>query len=322
VQHAPTVYVIFWGGNWASGGGLLTPAASQLIYLYGALPKSDYQAILTQYGDAIGPIGMNAAVGGWAVDNTAPAPSGVKGSTFEAAAAAMIAAKSWPVTADSQFVVAVAPGATYDSSFAQGACAFHQNVIQSRQASLTFVPSMTDAPFNDCAGLYGNGDSVHAMTTVASHEYAESATDPFLDAWKTAASAGGDEVGDLCAPSAGVPDRGGNYEQKEWSNRDNGCVSGSPKIMVVGDSISQGLDGDFTWRYRLSNHLLNGGANFVNVGPRTGTHDLYSGTEQGGGYRVSGWNWGVSRILDRFSVVDQAAAAAVRYSLRASCGVR
>jgi len=32
--------------------------------------------------------------------------------------------------------------------------------------------------------------------------------------------------------------------------------------------------------------------------------------------------WGVSRILDRFSVVDQAAAAAVRYSLRASCGVR
>jgi len=36
----------------------------------------------------------------------------------------------------------------------------------------------------------------------------------------------------------------------------------------------------------------------------------------------SSHNWGVSRILDRFSVVDQAAAAAVRYSLRASCGVR
>jgi len=34
------------------------------------------------------------------------------------------------------------------------------------------------------------------------------------------------------------------------------------------------------------------------------------------------WVWGVSRILDRFSVVDQAAVAAVRYSVRASCGVR
>ena len=30
------------------------------------------------------------------------------------------------------------------------------------------------------------------------------------------------------------------------------------KIMVVGDSISQGFEGDFSWRYRLKQHL-NGG---------------------------------------------------------------
>ncbi|SNY70113.1 GDSL-type esterase/lipase family protein [Paractinoplanes atraurantiacus] len=47
--------------------------------------------------------------------------------------------------------------------------------------------------------------------------------------------------------------------------------SGSRKIMVVGDSISQGLEGDYTWRYRLWQHLATGGAAADFVGPYTGT---------------------------------------------------
>ncbi len=48
----------------------------------------------------------------------------------------------------------------------------------------------------------------------------------------------------------------------------------SPRIMVVGDSISQGLEGDFTWRYRLKNHLNAKGVTSDFVGPWTGTTRL------------------------------------------------
>ena len=48
-------------------------------------------------------------------------------------------------------------------------------------------------------------------------------------------------------------------------------AAASPRIMVVGDSISQGLEGDFTWRYRLWQHLTASGLTPQFVGPWTGT---------------------------------------------------
>ena len=44
------------------------------------------------------------------------------------------------------------------------------------------------------------------------------------------------------------------------------------RLMVVGDSLSQGLEGDFTWRYRLDQHLAGDGVETDFVGPWTGTH--------------------------------------------------
>jgi fibronectin type 3 domain-containing protein len=52
-----------------------------------------------------------------------------------------------------------------------------------------------------------------------------------------------------CAPVAGQPS------------------GGSPRLMVVGDSISQGSSGDFTWRYRLYEHLVADGLTPQMVGP-------------------------------------------------------
>jgi len=45
-----------------------------------------------------------------------------------------------------------------------------------------------------------------------------------------------------------------------------------PRIMVVGDSISQGSSGDYTWRYHLFRHLREAGVEPDMVGPR---RDLY-----------------------------------------------
>src|SRR5262245_36097935 len=60
-------------------------------------------------------------------------------------------------------------------------------------------------------------------------------------------------------------------------------VSGAPrpataaatttKVMIVGDSISQGSAGDFTWRYRLWKHLAPRVTGLDFVGPRTDLFD-------------------------------------------------
>src|SRR5215469_9183992 len=42
---------------------------------------------------------------------------------------------------------------------------------------------------------------------------------------------------------------------------------GSPRIMIVGDSITQGSSGDYTWQYRLYEHLRADGVSPRMVGP-------------------------------------------------------
>ena len=45
-----------------------------------------------------------------------------------------------------------------------------------------------------------------------------------------------------------------------------------PTIMIVGDSISHGLEGDYTWRYRLHEHLKTWRVDVDFVGPYRGTN--------------------------------------------------
>jgi lysophospholipase L1-like esterase len=46
-----------------------------------------------------------------------------------------------------------------------------------------------------------------------------------------------------------------------------GSPGRSPRIMIVGDSITQGSSGDYTWQYRLYEHLLADGVHPTMVGP-------------------------------------------------------
>lgn len=49
----------------------------------------------------------------------------------------------------------------------------------------------------------------------------------------------------------------------------------APSILTVGDSISNGILGDYTWRYRLWQDLTASGADPKFVGHRTGTENIY-----------------------------------------------
>ena len=54
------------------------------------------------------------------------------------------------------------------------------------------------------------------------------------------------------------------------------------RLMAIGDSITAGDDGDFTWRYRLAQHLTQAGAAVDFVGDHSGPSK--------GSYAVSGWD--------------------------------
>lgn len=49
------------------------------------------------------------------------------------------------------------------------------------------------------------------------------------------------------------------------------------RILLLGDSVTQGSSGDWTWRYRLWQHLTASGASFDFVGPRDDLWDLRTG---------------------------------------------
>jgi hypothetical protein len=67
---------------------------------------------------------------------------------------------------------------------------------------------------------------------------------------------------------------------------------GPPRIMIVGDSISHGKTGDYTWRYRLHEHLRAKGVPFDFVGPFKGPFnpDYPDDVRVPGIYKVSGWD--------------------------------
>ena len=57
----------------------------------------------------------------------------------------------------------------------------------------------------------------------------------------------------------------------KWGPRTPLVRRAQAKLMIVGDSISQGMEGDWTWRYRLWEWLDSQGEDFEFVGPWTGT---------------------------------------------------
>ncbi|QBI52782.1 GDSL-like Lipase/Acylhydrolase [Streptomonospora litoralis] len=66
---------------------------------------------------------------------------------------------------------------------------------------------------------------------------------------------------------------------------------GTARIMIAGDSIAQGSSGDYTWRYRLWNHLSKrSGLDVEFVGPRDGVFDVVAGEQGAAGYADSGFD--------------------------------
>jgi len=248
VAHAPSVHAIFWGGNFTTTTTEGPKVREILLKLYNGLTEGPYQGILRQYFDSTGRVSSKVAVTEY-IDSGVAAPKEVNGSAIEAEIAKVINATGWNGTEPgAQYVVAPAPGSTYRSGF-PGGCAYHEYTAGGIVYDL--IPYQGDTPFatNGCRTL-GNpsGNPLYKTSKSASHEYAEAASDPQLNAWF---SSGGLEIGDLCQSEADLALPDGAYVQNIYDNSQNGCAHedlSPPEVYTV----TQGASGATGTEVRLS----------------------------------------------------------------------
>lgn len=87
---------------------------------------------------------------------------------------------------------------------------------------------------------------------------------PTLAQWQAATRTGALTL-EVAGVEGTVPESG-----PFWSRPRTLTATAAPALMVAGDSISHGLEEDYTWRYRLAQHL-SGGCGVDFVGPWSGT---------------------------------------------------
>lgn len=245
VQHEPKVHLVFWGSNWNLPAN--TASREKILELFEVLSGSAYQGILTQYFDGTGRVSSNISYDTF-TDTRVGAPSEVTFSSMEPEVAYAIEQKEktsgWKREPNAQFMLLTAPGTTYKSGFGSF-CAYHD--YDSKGGIFSIVPWAGDAPFSTtsaCSGYYGGGSALKATSVMASHEYAESATDPIWDAEPGWQNLEGYELTDMCAtPYDEIPGKGGAkvYVQGQYDDHQNACSledKEPPHVLALTDTAT------------------------------------------------------------------------------------
>jgi hypothetical protein len=232
VQHSPHVYLLLWGPNWSGS----SPAFDYMDSFFsglGVTPQDNWSTTTSQYGDGSGQPAFGSSVfqGAWQDSSTPPNP--VTGSDLSSEATGFINAVSVPDLADAQIVIMSQSGTCFSDGFAGSCgstssggsyCAWHS---YTGSVSYTNVPYQLDAG-GECGENWinsGSAGTYDGFSTVGGHEYAESITDPQINAWYDAS---GSEIGDKCAwasPAGDVQLSTGSFAvQSLWSNAAGACA--------------------------------------------------------------------------------------------------
>jgi streptogramin lyase len=232
VQTEPSVHVIFWGRNWNTEPGL--QQRKELMAFFESLSGSPWQGILTQYFQIsegkLGYIGHHVPVESY-VDERETAPgettgSNVNGKRIEEEVHYAIthqpAEHPWARGVNSQYTVIPAPGTKYEPGFTEGYCAYHGYVTEEGATStFQFDPYDGEEPFyHQCIGYDEHGIANHVTSMLASHEYAETASDPELNAWLDTDLF---EIGDICSIVPGTNEVDGGWVQGLWDDHEGAC---------------------------------------------------------------------------------------------------
>ena len=237
VQHNPWLFPVFWGSNWNTTGAILK---AQIVKMYNGFSGSAYQGIITQYFDANGHIGSTVKVVQPYVDTRVAAPTEVSEATLRTEVGEAISTNSWPSVFDGQYIVLTAPGSTFHETLGEDeSCAYHNKTV-TPELSYSFIPYVGEEPF---LGKCNEGNVNGTTMALASHEYAESATDPFLAtgeaAWNSKKTEY--EISDLC--ENGIDElSNGSWVQGQWDNYKNECAlsDASPAyVYVIGEPATR-----------------------------------------------------------------------------------
>jgi hypothetical protein len=219
VEHEPWLFPIFWGSNWQTKGAMLK---AQLIKMYKGFSGSAYQGILTQYFDSTGRIGTTVKVVQPYIDEKVAAPAELSEAELLAEVKSAITVNGWPKSINGQYIVLTAPGSKYMKLLTDSSgCGYHATL---EGISWSFVPYRGDPPYNE-EGCRRKGDINGETMGTASHEYGESATNPFVAAlseemWNTKDEEY--EITDICARTLNeLPN--GSWVQAQWDNSQGTC---------------------------------------------------------------------------------------------------
>ncbi|MGE5281954.1 MAG: hypothetical protein ACM3N0_06470, partial [Chloroflexota bacterium] len=230
VQHRPHVFVDFWGHGWIYHSAL----KEHVLDFYRSLNNSSYSGILTQYFDTSGAIGNETDLSSYS--DTREGILEKDGETeivgYEDVEAEVHYAinhqPGWgsPNSGD-QYVIVPAP--EYETYFPGEFCAFHE-WDPAYNTTWTLLP-YPDEEFASCPYFYGASFDWQEMQILASHEWAESATDPragyqgnlgwegWLPNWREE-----QEIGDNCYGTSPDEIASGIWAQKIQDNFKNSAI--------------------------------------------------------------------------------------------------
>jgi hypothetical protein len=225
VQSFPELYLIFWGSNWSGETG--TEERSALENMYTALPRSNWQGILSQYygpsGHYVSFSSAPTVLGNW-TDNSVTAAKEVNAESVSREVTAAIKSQGWQAATENpntQFVLLPAPGTSFQYGYgAYTAFCGRHSAWGEHGATLSIILSPQGGR---CFRLPTGPPSI---TFTASHEYAESATDPRPGTgWVSAEASEGSytEGADMCVNEPPGHLNNGIVVTRFWDNRQNTC---------------------------------------------------------------------------------------------------
>jgi hypothetical protein len=185
VQLNPTLHVIFWGEGWSKSGSQEAEARGKVEHLLSVLSGSEYQGILTQYDDHTGHVSATLSAATYYIDPSSAVD--VSKAAVIAEAEKAISAKKWATGVNAQFIVLVS--GTFEKAFTEEGgevyCGFHavleKTSVVTEQSAYSFIPYQGEGAFREagCGGIEPSREAPYFTQAVVSHEYAESATDPY-----------------------------------------------------------------------------------------------------------------------------------------------
>ncbi len=279
IVQNPVFVNVSWGPNVASYGTQLDGFVSQVAC------SAEWTSTMAQYTGGSGPLTHIEPGTFWGSVVLTPASNAttLDDSVIKTQIAKWIAdGKLPPNDGNTIYSVLFPPGIKItqggtSSCVSGGFCAYHGTAAGANGKHILYAVLPDQGPGSGCnSGCGSNATLLNNVTSVLSHELAETITDPEVGlatdfapplAWYDAQKG---EIGDICNANQGT--LLGWTVQKEWSNVDNACVAQSQGFAIKAGSIgiATGQSGSST----ITTQSIGGGSalpiNFAVTGFPTG----------------------------------------------------